>query len=310
MHSAVATDCSTKTELGVEDMQKQYVGIDLGGTKIIVACADEKGNIIKKVKNDTPLGLDDGIAMIKNMVKEVSSSPASIGCACGGPLDWRSGIVSPLHQPKWRAVPLRQIMEKEFGCRFYVDVDTNVAALGEYFFGSAAAHKNFIYITLSTGMGAGKLQDGKICRGKGHPEMAHQSFALSLKNAQASFVHDNYLCECGAKHCLETYVSGNAIRRIYGKPAEQITDDNVIREIAQNFGEGLRNIAALYSPEAIIIGGGVAYGWGERLLAPAREVVSQNLKIVPVPKIKLASLGYNSALMGSIALAIHGEDVL
>ena len=207
-----------------------YVGIDLGGTKIIVVSVDKDGSIIKKIKNDTPLELDEGLEMLKNMVKEVCSSPKAIGCACGGPLDWKSGVVSPLHQPKWRNVPLKQIMEKEFSCKFHVDVDTNVAALGEYYFGSAANHKVFIYVTLSTGMGAAKLINGKIYRGYGHPEMAHQSFTLSLNHAAKDFNHDNYFCECGAKWCLETYVSGNAIKRIYGMPAEQAKDVNIIQE--------------------------------------------------------------------------------
>ncbi len=302
MHLVVVTQVRT--------VFKMYVGIDIGGTKIIVVAADEKGNILKQVKKDTPLDLNEGLELLKAMVNKVCSSPKAIGCACGGPLNWKSGIVSPLHQPNWRAVPLKQIMEKEFSCKFYVDVDTNVAALGEYYFGSASQNKVFIYITLSTGMGAGKLINGRIYRGHGHPEMAHQSFMLSLKNAHSNFDNDNYSCECGAKWCLEAYVSGNAIRRIYGMTAENITDENIIKEIAENFGEGLRNIAALHSPEAIIIGGGVACGWGEKLLGPAREKMASNLKIIPVPEVKLASLGYNSALMGSVVLAIHGEEVL
>ena len=142
----------------------EYVGIDLGGTKTAVALYSD-GKIIKQVKEKTPKNLDEGIAAIKRMVRSLSSSPTSIGCACGGPLDWRNGTVSPLHMPEWRDVPLKQIMEKEFGCPFSVDVDTNVAALGEYFFGTAGGCNNFIYITLSTGMGAGKLIGGAAHRG-------------------------------------------------------------------------------------------------------------------------------------------------
>ncbi len=289
---------------------EEYVGIDLGGTKTIVSSADSKGNIIKQVRENTPASLNEGLEMLMRMVREVSSSPTSIGCACGGPLDWRNGIVSPVHMPSWRSVPLKEIMEKEFGCNFYVDVDTNVAALGEYYFGQASKYNVFIYITLSTGMGAAKLINGKIYRGYGHPEMGHQSFALSIKHAHKSFVLDEHVCECGAKGCLESYVSGNAIRTIYGTSAEEITDKNIIEEIAVNFGEGLRNIIALHSPEAIFVGGGVAYGLGEQILGPARQIAKNNLKIVPMPEIKLASLGYNSALMGSVALAIHGNSVM
>ena len=252
-------------------MTSEYVGIDLGGTKTIVACTDEKGKIIRQARENTPVALKDGINMLTRMVREVSPSPTSIGCACGGPLDYRNGVVSPLHMPQWRNVPLKETMEKEFNCPFRVDVDTNAAALG-------------------------------------HPEMGHQSFAAALRHARDGFDLSRHRCECGAIGCLESFVSGNAIRIIYGKPAEEISGADIINEIAANLGEGLRNIIALHSPDAIFIGGGVAYGLGEKLLMPAIGAAKNNLKIVPVPAIRLASLGYDSALMGSIALAINGEN--
>lgn len=288
-------------------MGKEFVGIDLGGTKTIVAVSDEHGEIKESFRFDTPLNFDEGLEKIINSVRQLSSSPTAIGCACGGPLDYRTGVVSPVHMPKWKNVPLKEIIEREFKCPFVVDVDTNVAALGEFHFGKAAGHRVFIYITLSTGMGAGKLIDGKIYRGLGHPEMAHQSFSVSLKNAIKDFDPASHICECGGIGCLESYVSGNAIRKIYGRPAEDINDENTLNEIASNFGEGLRNIITLHSPDAIFVGGGVAYGLNERLLKPAIETARQNLKIVPMPEIKLASLGYDSALMGSITLAIHSN---
>jgi len=286
---------------------EEFVGIDLGGTKTMVACFKD-GKITRRVMEKTPINLNDGIEMLTRMVREVSSSPSAIGCACGGPLDYRSGVVSPLHMPQWRNVPLKEIIEKEFGCPFYVDVDTNAAAIGEYFFGGAHKYRNFIYITLSTGMGAGKLIDGKIYRGMGHPEMAHQSFSITLKKASKTFDTASHLCECGAKGCLESFISGNAIHAIYGRRAEDITDEETINEIATNFGEGLRNIIALHSPDGIFVGGGVAYGLGRKLLGPATDAAKRNLKIVPFPNIEIASLGYDSALMGAVALAIHGVD--
>ncbi|MBI4174913.1 MAG: ROK family protein [Candidatus Aenigmarchaeota archaeon] len=289
-------------------MTKEFIGIDLGGTKTIIAVANEDGKIKDSVKFATPNDLKGGLEKIIESVRKLSLNPAAIGCACGGPLDYRNGVVSPVHMPEWRGVPLKETMEKEFGCPFFVDVDTNVAALGEHRFGKAGQFRNFIYITLSTGMGAGKLVDGKIYRGLGHPEMAHQSFAASLDNANG-FDLSSHRCECGAEGCLEAFVSGNAIRRIYGKPAEEITDPKILEEIAKNFGEGLRNIIALHSPDAIFIGGGIAYGLGDRLLVPAENHAKQNLKIVPFPEIRLASLGYDSALMGSIALAINPDSL-
>jgi predicted NBD/HSP70 family sugar kinase len=286
-----------------------YIGIDMGGTKTIVAAADKKGNILRKIRYDTPTNLKEGLILIKKNIKELAKKDKilSIGCACGGPLDYKKGIISPLHQPKWRNVPLKKIIEKEFGCNFYVDVDTNVAALGENKFGEGKKYRTFIYVVIGTGVGGSIFKEGKIYRGKddGHPELGHQSLNCRLKKAKKDFDIKKHFCECGVSDCLEGMVSGNSIKRIYGKPAEEI-DDETWEEIGYNLGQGLRNIVALYAPDAILLFGGIACGGAEKLLKPAKEVVEKHVKIIPKPLIKLSLLGYEASLKGSIALAMEG----
>ncbi|RKY82464.1 ROK family protein, partial [candidate division KSB1 bacterium] len=143
-----------------------YVGLDIGGTKLMAAASDDEGNILRKIRNPTPLDLHQGLSALNDMISEVANGNkiTAIGAAIGGPLDWKRGVVSPLHQPQWRNVPLKAIMEKQWGCPFYVDVDTNVAAVGEYKFARVSVSR-FLYITVSTGMGGGFLIDGKIYRG-------------------------------------------------------------------------------------------------------------------------------------------------
>lgn len=285
-------------------MNNCYIGVDLGGTKTIVASADKNGNILKKEASKTPVDLEKGLEMLENMISSVAVGRIeSVGCACGGPLDWKKGVVSPVHMPNWRSVHLGDFIKDRFSCDFYVDVDTNIAALGEYYFGKASGYKKFIYLTLSTGMGGAFLIDGRIYRGKddGHPEIGHQAINHSLKRAITE-----PFCDCGSIDCLEGLVSGTAIKRLYGIPAEHIEDKNIIEEIAYNLGQGLRNIVALHAPDAIFLGGGVACGFGERLLGPARKIMDDHVKIVPKPLVSLSSLGYESALRGSIAVAIHG----
>ena len=114
-------------------------------------------------------------------------------------------------------------------------------------------------------------------------------------------------CECGAPDCLEALVSGNGIRRIYGKPAEELSDDEW-GEVAWNLGLGLRNIAAICLPDVIILGGGVALGGGQSLIERATEVMKEHLKIVPHPHIRLSSLGYDTALNGAVEISIRGLD--
>jgi predicted NBD/HSP70 family sugar kinase len=283
-------------------MMPVYVGLDIGGTKFMVAAADEAGQILRRTRRAAPDDLEQGLASLHEMIAEVAGSDpiAGMGAAAGGPLDWEQGIVSPLHQPAWRNVPLKALMETRWNCPFYVDVDTNIAALGEFYFGKASA-RSFLYLTLSTGMGGGMLVDGKVFRGANgvHPEAGHQSIPYHCAHPE------RIQCECGAGDCLEALVSGNGIRRIYGHPAEQLSPEEW-SEVAYNLGQGLRNLAVLLAPQEICLGGGVAVGGGEPFLQQARIVMQEHLRLVPPPLVRLSRLGYDTALLGTIAVAMHG----
>ena len=238
--------------------------------------------------------------LLKDLTHKVAQGKVikAIGASAGGPLDYRSGVVSPLHMPEWRNVPLKQIFEDQFQTRFFVDVDTNAAALAEYRFGGHKSDR-LLYLTLSTGVGGGFIIDGAIYRGvnHSHPEAGHQAIPHQLPTP------GTVSCACGAVDCLEAIVSGTAIRKHYGKPAEQLTPDEW-DQVAYNLGQGLRNLSVLYAPATIAIGGGVAIGGGARLIQRASEVVLANLKLVPPPEIKLSSLGYDTALWGGLALSL------
>jgi predicted NBD/HSP70 family sugar kinase len=276
-----------------------YIGLDIGGTKLMVAAAGNAGQLLRRSYAPTPLDLDLGLETLQGMVAEVAQGEpiAAIGAAIGGPLDAERGIVSPLHQPQWRAVPLKAIMEQRWGCPFAVDVDTNVAALGEYALGGAPVGR-LLYLTLSTGMGGGLVVDGALYRGAqgGHPEVGHQSIPFRCAHPE------RVACECGAPDCLEALISGNGIRQIYGRPAEQLSAEEW-DEVAYNLGQGLRNLAAIYLPDVIVLGGGVAIGGGERLLAAARLVMVKHLRLVAAPALRLSVLGYDTALLGAVVLA-------
>ena len=277
-----------------------FVGLDIGGTKIMVAAADREGNILRRARTATSTALKTDLANINSMIQEVAAGEEiqGMGAAIGGPLDWEKGIVSPLHQPAWRSVPLKAMMEAKWGCPFQVDVDTNVAAIGEYRWAGVSG-RHFLYLTLSTGMGGGFLIDGNIYRGEGgaHPEVGHQSIHFHCSNPAA------VQCECGVSDCLEALVSGNGIRRIYGKPAETLSREEW-DEVAYNLGQGLRNMAVFYAPDVIRIGGAVALGGGEYFIQAAREVMKERLKLVPAPQVALSRLGYDTALRGAVAMAL------
>jgi predicted NBD/HSP70 family sugar kinase len=269
------------------------VGLDIGGTKILAAAAGPDGAPLRTLRRPTPASLEEGLSLLQSMARECAAGATirSIGASIGGPLDWKEGVVSPLHQPAWREVPLKTIMEREFGCPFAVDVDANVAALGEW---RARDRKprRLLYLTISTGMGGGFVVDGQLYRGAGgeHPEVAHQG------------IRGDARCECGATGCLEELVSGNGIRRRFGKPAERLSDGEWA-QVGSDLGQGLRNIVMLLAPDLVAVGGGVAIGAGERLLRPAREAAASSLKLLPLPPVERSILGYDTALQGALALA-------
>ena len=281
-----------------------YVGLDIGGTKVLVAGADAQGRLLDRVQEPTPPGLAEGLDALHRMIATVAGARkvTAMGAAIGGPLDWQAGVVSPLHQGQWRDVPLAAIMTDKWQCPFRVDVDTNICAVGEYHFGGLRA-KRLLYVTLSTGMGGGFLVDGKIYRGKdgGHPEIAHQSINFRCSHPE------RVACECGGPDCLEALVSGNGIRRVYGKPPEDL-DEKEWQEVAYNLGQGLRNIAAILLPDVIVLGGGVVCGRGKKLIDPARQVMAEHLHIVPAPDVCISRLGYDTAIMGAIAVARGGLE--
>ena len=281
-----------------------YIGLDIGGTKFMAAAANSDGRILRRMRLPGASTLAGDLEILNYMVEQIVEGEKilGMGAAVGGPLNWQTGVVSPLHQPAWREVPLRSIMEQRWRCPFFLDVDTNIAALGEYY-SSLHFPSRFLYLTLSTGMGGGFLVDGKIYRGANgiHPEIAHQSIPFHCMNP--SKVH----CECGASDCLEALISGNGIRRIYGKPAEELNDAEW-SEVAYNLGQGLRNLAAILAPDVISLGGGVSVGGGDKLVREARQVMEMNLNLVPVPELRISALGYDTALLGAVAVAKHGIE--
>ncbi len=282
-----------------------YIGLDIGGTKILAARCDTKSCITKKVRSDTPADLEKGMNLLHEMIGQLCGNdrPDAIAAAIGAPLDHEKGIVSPLHQPQWRNVPLKKIMEDRYSCRFDVDVDTNVAAVAEYEL--SEKYGTLLYVTVSTGIGAGLIVEGKVYRGScfAHPEPGHQSIKYVLDDSVKSPIE----CTCGAKDCLEALVSGRALEKIYNKQPQNLSDEEWT-QAAYNLGQGLRNMAVFYTPDVIVLGGSVALKgplwWTEK----AAQTMTENLKIVKPPAVKLTELEDDGPLKGALLIAENGLD--
>lgn len=287
------------------------IGVDIGGTNLLVASTSvwENNKILKQIEAKTPKYPDEGISLIKQMIKQVSEDNEieAIGVAAGSPLDRKHGIITaPVHQPNWKNVKIGEELHNEFGCPIFLDNDCNLAALCEYKYGDHNV-ANLIYITISTGVGGGIIFNGNIYRGKNgeHPEIGHQTIDWKLEKKQIKFNPKKDL-PVKQRH-LENIISGSAIRRIYGKAPEDL-EDSYWEEIGYNLGQGLRNIIHSYAPDLIVLGGGVVLGAGEKLLIPALDHIRNNVLIVPIPKICITKIGENNVVIGSIILANQKQN--
>lgn len=272
------------------------LALDIGGTKTVAWACTQDGRTSPPLRLATPEGPDAGIAMLLQLGTKLAAGRriAGIGVSIGGPIDRLGGTVSPLHQPAWRGVPLAATLTEALGARVEVEVDTDGAALAESLWGGHGLDP-LLYLTVSTGIGGGLVAGGTIQRGaKGaHPEVGHVLVPTGLEPTP---------CTCGSSDCLEALVSGRALERRHGRPCTSL-DDAAWRQAGTWLGRGLASIVTCLAPAVVVIGGGVAVGAGNRLLAPAAAELDRRLRLVPRPALRPAALGYASAAAGALALA-------
>lgn len=307
------------------------IGIDLGGTKISCALAKTDGEIIERYK--TPTEADKGEIQIVENIKtavemllknaEVSIEDIiTIGIGAPGPLDAEKGIIlEPANLP-FDNFDIITPLKNHFDKPIYLENDANVAALGEWMFGSGINSKHMIYITVSTGIGGGAILNGKLYHGR-------TSNALEIGHTTVD-PFGMVRCGCGNTGCLEAHASGTAIAKKAKAAAksnaatslkkhsiitaaevfeEAEAGDRIAKEIrdeAFNYlGIGVSNIINTFDPEIVVIGGGVAQV-GEVLFKAVKKVVdnrglktmTQGCSIVP------AKLGTEAGVAGAVALAI------
>lgn len=303
-------------------------GIDIGGTKIAVALQnfDKKivasGSFPTRVEIGPHRILANIVCNIEKMLAETETTLSAIGIGCPGPLDIENGLVlSPTNLPDWTDFPIVEIIKKKFDVPVAFDNDANAAALGEFFSGAGKGFSDILYVTISTGIGGAIICGGQIHHGLG---------ASAGEIGHAIVQPDGELCRCGTKGCLETLASGvNIARRtkerlaqndksFEGVNSEEITARTVI-EAVKNGDEtaleiwdetmrflaiGIGNAITTIAPQAVIIGGGVSMA-GELLLEPLRSFIKQNVKMLPIEKVKIlqASLGSESGIYGALILA-------
>ena len=298
-------------------MNKYFIGVDLGGTKINTVLMNEKAGIIRKIKLPTQAkrGKKFVIKKILESIKFVSyhlnkKSIFGVGIGVPGTLNKeRTKILRLPNLQGWKNINLKRILEKKTGLKVIMENDSNCMALAEFLFGHGKRKKinSLVCITLGTGLGGGIIINGKIYNGKGNAaEFGHmtiESFDKGIK------------CNCGNKGCLEEYVSVRGIQRIAGNL--RIKEKNIIRiqEMARKgnkkamqvyeitgkyLGIGLSNIVKILHPEIIVIGGGISKS-GSLLLKPAIREMKKRIFFKP-GKVKTIKLKDNSGAIGAASL--------
>ena len=308
-------------------MGRQIIAVDLGGTQIRTARYDLELNQLQRENTLTQaaLGVQPTIDRMKAYIRKVLPDGANdivgIGISSPGPLNPFSGvIVAPPNLPGWLDVPLREIIAEEFELPVYIGNDANVAALAEASKGAAQGCRHVTYITVSTGIGAGIICDGKLLLGReglaaefGHIPIIVDDTTVSSVELEAA----GPAIARRAKAAIEAGTSSLALamvkddlRRIDAKvvgmaatKGDQLAID-VIAYAGRIIGLGIVSILHLFNPEVIVVGGGVSKT-GDLLFAPMREAAHEhvmddayieNLRLVP------SGLGDDVALVGAAAL--------
>ena len=281
--------------------EKIYPGLDVGGTKIGIGLISENGRFIdgKRIDNvnTRPEEILPQIAeSIKSMLRKNNINTADVpafGISTPGPADIPNGILTnPPNNPYWKNVPLKKYLEDELQLKGYFENDANAAAIAEGYFGAAKGSRDYVYLTMSTGIGAGIVTNGTLIQGAGFfgGEFGHSNLYPGGRQ-----------CNCGLKGCYEAYCGGlaiaNDLRRILAdKPdsaivkiagsLEKIDMKALVQAVRENDGfalaywdEMIRNNAIamgslinIFNPAKLILG---TFVWasGDLFLAPLKKYI-------------------------------------
>ncbi|MEI6488444.1 MAG: ROK family protein [Bacteroidota bacterium] len=308
-------------------MQQLVAGIDIGGTNTSFGLVNANGELVFKESVPTehfPIP-EDLVAVVCEHIKKAVLSFQNfelLGAGIGAPNGNNfKGTIEFAPNLKWYGIiPLAKLFEERLGVKTSLTNDANAAAIGEMMFGAAKGMKDFIFITLGTGLGSGIVVNGELVYG-------HDSFAGEL--GHVIMFPDGRQCGCGRKGCLETYCSATGIKRTYSDllmshhekmdTKEKMTDAKFVFDKATNgdryaieafnytgdvLGLALANSVAYTSPEAIFLFGGLALS-GDFIFKPTIESFEKNLLNIYKNKIKIlpSKLKENdAALLGAASL--------
>ena len=299
----------------VTGIEKPYVvGMDIGGTNTVFGIVDQRGNVLAtdSIKTQAYTKIEDYVDAVCEKLIPLIESMGGVekikGMGVGAPNgNFYNGTIEFAPNLPWKGViPLAALCEEKIGVPTALTNDANAAAIGEMTYGAARGMKDFIMITLGTGVGSGIVINGQLVYG-------HDGFAGELGHVVVRR-ENGRLCGCGRRGCLETYCSATGVARTAREflvarpepsllrdiPAEDIVSKDVYDaavkgdKLAQDIfeftgrilGEALADFIAFSSPEAIVLFGGLAKS-GDYIMKPIKKALDENILKIFEGKTKL-----------------------
>lgn len=316
-------------------MEKPYVlGLDMGGTNSVLGIVDARGHVLARtsIKTQQYTEIHDYINALYDeaikIIEPVGGLELFRGIGAGAPNgNYYTGNIEMAPNLPWKGiVPFSKLMSEKFGIPCHITNDANAAAMGEMVYGAAKGMKNFIMITLGTGVGSGIVIDGKVVYG-------HDGFAGELGHTVIDRSANARLCGCGGRGHLEAYASATGVARTAKEILSTTTQETLLRkldidnitskdvfdaaeagdEVAKQIfdytgtllGQKFADFVAFSAPEAIILFGGLTKS-GHWILDPVVKAMEEHLMPIWKGKVKVLFSDLkeaDAAVLGASALA-------
>ncbi|MGZ8413524.1 MAG: ROK family protein [Gemmatirosa sp.] len=326
------------------DARRFVIGVDLGGTNIVVGAMPEDGSReigVRSQPTQSEQGPDAVVDRICEMIEAVIADTQAaegvgreaflgVGVGAPGPLDRERGVVVVAPNLGWKNLPLRALIAERVGLDATLDNDANCATLGEWWTGAARGGRNVVGITIGTGIGGGLILDGRLYHGASDVagEIGHTTIDSNGRR-----------CKCGNYGCLEAYTSGpnialrarealesgerSILPDLVGGQLELITAATVyeasergdalarevVRDTARFLGAGIANLLNVFNPDVVVIAGGVTQA-GEALFEPLRAEVRRRAfkPAVDACRIVPGTLPGTAGVVGAVATFLQQRD--
>jgi glucokinase len=307
----------------------EAIGVDLGGTKMLLGVLDDDANVAWESREaSTGQSEDELVDLLVREVEEARAARAAveaIGLGIPATIDHDKGIALAAVNLPIENLPIRDLVQERTGLPVFVDNDANVAALAEHHYGAGRGTDNMVMLTIGTGIGGGLILGGEIYRGAtgAGAELGHLVIEMDGLPCQGN---------CPNRGCVETYASGTALGREARDAAKRAPDSvlgamladghpvdgkavteaalggdetsiGVFEAVGRRLGVALASLANVFEPETIVIGGGVIAA-GNLLLDPARaELAARALTPMNRTPVVAAELGQDAGMIGAAAMA-------